>query len=324
MNRRLLGIDSMRFIACVAVIFLHCFPATGPLKIVVDQAARFAVPFFFVASGYFLAAKLIKQDQPLVYLRYTQKILLLYSVWSLIYFLDPPLTGNVLAVYQDRFHRFMQLPWEERWLVGVSGHFWFFISLTLTVWTFMLFRLRYLTYFLGLAIVLYVIGVLGKAYQDTPFGLSLGINTRNFIFFSSLPFALGVIIRVKQWQPSARIAVSITLLGYLLHFTEAEILRTFYGVTLQDYGFSTFLMGVGVFSMARQGLSSLEKPRLAYLGQFTLGVYAIHILVAQRLHVLYVGPLVEVWFIVWPVLVLLFSLLTVQLFRQVKMLREIV
>ena len=324
MNQRLLGIDSMRFLACVAVIFLHCFPATGLPKIMVDQVARFAVPFFFVTSGYFLAAKLLREENATVYLRYVQKILILYLAWSAIYFLDPPLRGNFGVVYQERFYTFVSQPWEEAWFVGISGHFWFFISLMLTVLTLMLFRLRYLSYFLGLAIVLYVIGVLGKAYEATPIGISLGINTRNFIFFSSLPFALGVMIRVRSWTVSAQPAILMTLVGIGLHVGEAWFLRTYYGVDMQDYGFSTVLMGVGAFFLAKQGFASLETDRLAQLGKLTLGVYAVHILVAQRLHLLYVGPLIPYWMIVWPVLVLIFSLLLTQLFRRVKGLREIV
>ena len=325
MKQRLLGIDSMRFIACVAVILLHCFPATGPIKILVDQVARFAVPFFFVTSGYFLAAKLSKGDTYDVYLRYVKKILVLYVAWSVIYFLDPPLRGDIITVYQYRFFQFINRPWEEVWLVGISGHFWFFVSLMLTVLTFMCFRLRHRYLFLALAAVLYVVGVLGKAYEATPVGLSLGINTRNFIFFSSLPFAFGVVIRTRPIRfVSPSIVPILVLTSIMLHVAEAAFLRACCEVTLQDYGFSTVLMGVTVFLLAKQGFSSLETDRLAQLGKLTLGVYAIHILVAQRLHLLYVDPLVPYWYIVWPVLVLLFSLLFTEVFRRVRGLREIV
>ena len=324
MKQRLLGIDSMRFIACVAVIMLHCFPATGPVKTIVDQAARFAVPFFFITSGYFLAAKLMKQDTPKAYLQYVKKILILYLAWSAIYFLDPPLRGNLLMVYQYRLYEFIQQPWEEIWFVGISGHFWFFISLMLTVLTFMLFRLSRLSYFLLLAGGLYLVGVLAKAYQLTPIGLDLGINTRNFIFFSSLPFALGVMMRTRSWKVRPSAALLITGVGVALHFTEAWFLRTYYATDMQDYGFSTVLMGVGAFLLAKQGFSSLETHRLAQLGKLTLGVYAVHILVAQRLHLLYVEPLVPYWMVVWPVLVLVLSLLFTEIFRRVRGLREIV
>ena len=324
MKQRSLGIDSMRFVACVAVILLHCFPTTGLLKTLVDQTARFAVPFFFITSGHFLAAKLQRSDTPRVYLSYMQKIVGLYLAWSLIYFLDPPLRGNWGVVYQGRWEAFVQQPWEELWFVGISGHFWFFISLTLTVLVFMVFRLRYRFAFLVVAAGLYLVGVLGGAYTSTPVGLDLGINTRNFIFFSALPFAVGVILRTQSLRFTMREALLITLVGWVGHFGEAGLLQTFFATELQDYGFSTVLMGIGVFLLAQQDIAALTTDRLAQLGKLTLGVYAIHILVAQRLHVLYVAPLTEAWFVVWPLLVLAFSLLLTLFFQRVRGLRAIV
>src|SRR5436190_1499320 len=82
-------IESIRFIAAFAVILIHCFQTEGIIKIIVDQWARFAVPFFFAASGYFLAGKLKEKDEPIIYWNYLKKVLILYFAWNLIYLLIP-------------------------------------------------------------------------------------------------------------------------------------------------------------------------------------------------------------------------------------------
>jgi peptidoglycan/LPS O-acetylase OafA/YrhL len=53
------GVDAVRFLALVGVAFIHAgelIPegANKQLATLVDLFCRFGVPFFFVASGYFL------------------------------------------------------------------------------------------------------------------------------------------------------------------------------------------------------------------------------------------------------------------------------
>lgn len=52
-HNRLLTIDLIKFIASLFVIFIHC-SFYGSLGISIKAIARFAVPFFFICSGYFL------------------------------------------------------------------------------------------------------------------------------------------------------------------------------------------------------------------------------------------------------------------------------
>ena len=50
---RIVNIDAMRFIASIAVIPLHATDTPDPVR----QGCRFAVPFFFFISGYFLGRR---------------------------------------------------------------------------------------------------------------------------------------------------------------------------------------------------------------------------------------------------------------------------
>lgn len=84
-------IDGMRFIAALMVVALHALPyvpigMAQPLWVtLVGAACRFAVPFFFAASGYFLRIP----DSPdwAILRRPLQRLLPLHLGWFAIYFL---------------------------------------------------------------------------------------------------------------------------------------------------------------------------------------------------------------------------------------------
>ena len=94
-NQKNNSIESVRYIAAFAVICIHYFYAKDKtLTLAVNQWARFAVPFFFIVSGYFLGEKLKKDDKVIVYWAFIKKILILYFAWQLIYFLNPSHHGD--------------------------------------------------------------------------------------------------------------------------------------------------------------------------------------------------------------------------------------
>ena len=199
MKKRILSIDSLRFIAVFSVILLHYFPAAGLLKTVVDQLARFAVPFFFITSGYFLGLKLTKQDSKEVYVSYILKILKLYLFWSLLYFLNPDIKGiqqfGILSSYFNKFHIFAYSGWENILFVGISFHFFemwilrkYFGTNTLLSADF-----GFSTVFMGLGV--FLIGLNNTTWLNNKFMadlglLSFGIYACHVMLFYRISFIL--------------------------------------------------------------------------------------------------------------------------------------
>lgn len=76
------GIDAFRFISVCCVILIHtCFYGQSRLDVFLDAAVRFAVPFFFIAAGYFL-----KDGPPM--LGIWQKFIRIFPVfafWAVVY-----------------------------------------------------------------------------------------------------------------------------------------------------------------------------------------------------------------------------------------------
>ncbi len=72
------SIDFIKFFATVFVVCIHVNPShddfflgnqENVLDVIVDTFARFAVPFFFIVSGYLFMNKIQKHPKPSAYLK---------------------------------------------------------------------------------------------------------------------------------------------------------------------------------------------------------------------------------------------------------------
>ncbi|RYZ94923.1 MAG: hypothetical protein EOO68_19420 [Moraxellaceae bacterium] len=143
---RIESVDVFRLIAIIAVICLHTSPFYGPtfsnnhlyeyLAIIIDQTARFAVPFFFVISGYFWGVKVRAGSDPLVSAnKMGKKILLIFLFWSFIYLLP----YNILSVFKFGIFGPIKIAyWNILGLLeaplsiffqGTKMHLWFLVAL---------------------------------------------------------------------------------------------------------------------------------------------------------------------------------------------------
>lgn len=89
-------IDIAKFIAAIFVMFIHCgslFSNEWVSLLFVDVLCRYAVPFFFISSGFFLFKKVKFKNGKMEktkenfknFFKYELRIVILYTVWSLIY-----------------------------------------------------------------------------------------------------------------------------------------------------------------------------------------------------------------------------------------------
>jgi len=85
--KRNYAIDFIKFFAILAVVFIHTFPSDNQMGyFVLDNLSRFAVPFFFVASGYLFGLKVSDNTLSFAYFKkYITKILKIYVSWLIFY-----------------------------------------------------------------------------------------------------------------------------------------------------------------------------------------------------------------------------------------------
>jgi surface polysaccharide O-acyltransferase-like enzyme len=272
---RSLSVDALRLCLAVMVVFLHCNPASdiSPLLSFVtgNGLYRVAVPAFFMLSGYFFFPS-VQAGRAMGYVR---RIGLLYGLWMLIYL---PLWYGALRV---------EAPVRGLLLLTFGWwHLWYLASLAvcalLTLWL----RKRPTRQLLGVAVVLFGVGV-ALMYAMlmrwlVPDGIFPGPGTwlnRNGLFLG-LPFFLaGFVVRRQGWErrlPAPLLWVA-ALVGLALLIIEAWGIRSFAPRLL---GLDTPLsMGIAAPAVVMLALQGTLPARSRLLGTLASGTFFLHVAV---------------------------------------------
>jgi len=295
------AVDVFRVLAILAVIALHTARHEGPGAVgtafdaatFLNQVERFAVPLFFILSGYFWSAKCRGRDDCLrCSLTLAKRVLLLFLTWCAVYLAAAEI-GTVLQLGMagaiDAWHARLaarQGGYGTLLLQGTKVHLWFLPALAAAalVSGVLLSRRLERTLFV-LAIALYAVGLAGKAYAGTPLGFHTAFNLRNGPFFSLLMFATGHALQQRGPQASwAATGAMLAAGGLLLQFFELAWLHRYWGASMaQDYVIGTWPFGVGVAMIALSDPRPARIPALAALGPLVLGIYASHYLFVDGL-----------------------------------------
>lgn len=270
----------MRFLLCFAVVLLHCLPTSdagnpGILVVFIASLCRGAVPFFFVASGYFVraaeGATLISIARPL------QRLLPVYVVWMLIYAVASML-GSGSAFY---------LSVRSLLAGGGAFHLWFLpvLGFCLAVLPLAVATVgRCLTAALCLAAAF--ANIMFVAYRSVLHLPEIGgtrLMMAPLLVYSGMEFAR------HGWKLNVRLAALLILGAWAATFAEELFIAalTHQPVISHSSGFATFALGMATFAFARALPDSRILASLAKLGQVSLGIYVSHLLFVRLL-----GPLV--------------------------------
>lgn len=305
MEGRYQGVDAVRLLAIVFVIAIHTTPFERPgvpvgsewdAATVVNEMARFAVPFFFVVSGYFWGKKIT--DRRAVWkvsLPTIRRLSVLFVVWSALYLLPwnvyDAMTGHATGTV-DQFVKNLRSALGRPVLTllqGTRGHLWFLSSLVVCVCLASLFvRFGRDGWLYLLSFLLFMIGLAGKAYQDAPWGFDASFNFRNGPFFALAFFVTGYGLQKRPpLAQGLRVGAVMAVAGCLLQAVELMAVHRLWGTTMcQDFVAGTNLYGVGVALMALSKPGLCGALRLQPLAQLVLGVYVSHIIFVDLL-----GPL---------------------------------
>lgn len=294
-RQRLASVDVVRVLAVLGVIAIHTTPfesAAAPIghrfdvATVLNQAVRFAVPFFLVVSGFFWSRAVAEARQvrgPTVAL--VRRALLVWLGWSLVYLLPVNLFD---ALAQGALGPLKVIWWNVAAVVrrpaialleGTSPHLWFLVALACCAVVSAVFVHRGACRALALlALVLYAVGLAGQSYPGAPFGFAIDPSFRNGHLYALAFFATGAWLQRRgvtaAWLPAG---VALAATGLLVHLLEVALGHRLWGQPLErDYVAGTYFFGVGVALVALSGTRALSWPAVAALGPWVLGVYASH------------------------------------------------
>ena len=314
--KRYTSVDCLKVVAMLGVIALHtkkvvAFDETRCefVPLLINQAARFAVPFFFGLSGFFLSCTMHKAERPAMVLwKYVWKILLIYFSWSVVYIVLPTDVEALMRHGLAKLTYWKLIAWYRHPVSclfdSITPHLWFLPSLVMgvaIVGTLHLSGLRWAIVPVG--VLFYSICLLGGAYRVVPvIGLSSHLNLAGGPFPSVLPIAVGWRLAAAKRLPSARTGLFLAAFGLAMQVTEAALLWLSFG-TLPTR--NPFLVGTQMFAGGLL-LFALGKPDwcihrfVAKLGRYTAGVYLSHYLFVDALNSVAVRLDSWTWHVVSP------------------------
>ncbi|MEZ9184746.1 acyltransferase [Vibrio splendidus] len=290
-SQHIASIELGRVIAILAIIGLHGQMALTYWQIdevpwigyVLNQTARFAVPLFFLISGYLIQPKLAASPWT-TFINYSKPLLKVWLAWSIICLVMPFNLAKVEEFgYLDEregYWGFLISTPLNSFLEGGLVHLWFIPALVCAVLIIaLLVELKLNKLLLPIAIALYGYGVLAGSYA-TLTGLEAPFFTRNGPFFGTLMVTLGFLIRQNQWKVSSTKALVLLALGMLIHFAEAAWLTTFdVGFNMNDFLFGTALWGMGVFMWLLANPNMGNYAWVRAISNRMLGIYVSHLLI---------------------------------------------
>lgn len=274
-----------KFIASFFVVFIHA-PFPGRLGSFVDCLARFAVPMFFMISGYF---NYLATSQQVI--RRLKHILTLFLIGALFRQFCQCITvelngGSTIAHLRtaipeaDEIMRLLILQ-----IPPYTGHLWYLCAMMvcyLTFWLFVRFQEECRTNYLGFYIlgcslfsVFFALDVIAPASGIT----DLGIHLRNGWFFGLPLFASGLFIHQYQQQifrifsSSAWKLSGVIGLGILLSILQWDSL----GMGIMPFGTIFEVVALMLLMVSHPRISFLSEKTARTLGALSMWIYLLHL-----------------------------------------------
>jgi len=273
------SVDAFRLLAALSVIILHVeypnLPSAIPIGL--RLMSRWAIPFFFIISGYFLANPGVTSKRLNVQSA-VERLIWVFLVWSFIYawvvIYQYDLAMSIKRIVSPYFIYF-----------GNFVHLWFIPSLIfgyLMIAFCLNFNLR------GLLIVLSILAIV-SALLAGPYSivdLKLPPDMTTASVWLSIPFLyIGSVLR-RRGPPPWWVAVLLIVFGAALQIFEARFLYDKFGSSPYEHEFliGTLPFGIGMAALALNDLKFLQQSVLSRWGrEYSLAIYLVHPLIAITL-----------------------------------------
>lgn len=307
------SIDFLKFFFCLCVIAIHsnAFVDIGTMVgfYITQSIFRLAVPFFFVASGFFLGKKILHKpnDVDLIYKRYIKRMLiplLFFSVINIVLesvkmseYMNGPL------IFKEIIKHIVFYPWGALWfvqacIVGVFILYPFVVK-------------KKLKYAIALGALLYMWALLCNNYffvvKDTvlePYVqvfMNNFISARNGVFVGFVYLAIGVGLgtspKLMPAPPKTLLCIFLCLVLYLMEIT---LLKNCPSMDDSALYVSQLLLVPLILVYGTQKSVSIHPQKCLVLRNFSVGMYLLHrpILSIMDISGLNYLPNYVLWFVV--------------------------
>ncbi len=269
-KREYAAVDIAKLICALLVVAIHTEPFASNFWL--DKGfgvlTRIPVPYFFMASGYFLFLADKEKTSFAKLKKYCLRILLLYAVWSIFYL--PMLYSRCMASGVFNTSMFFK---SIFWL-GTQSHLWYLIaSIVAAVMTWSFLRITTLKKTVIIAFIFLIFGTVFSNYAPLIHKLSVkeggGINmifsvlnvigTRNGIFYGFFYVALGAFIAGGCSTFKMRTYAIVFLISFMALAIEGVVAVKIVGSTDHNLWFTAPPLIWSVFMATLQMNPSISK-----------------------------------------------------------------
>lgn len=288
--RRDINIDLIRALSCIGVLGLHCFQEhLMSINLIIYRLCGFAIPMFFVTSGYFLV--LTKHDIKNC-LRRISKVCVIIILWNLLFWFILQ-AKNLLATQNISF---IELPTSIlKGLIqqGRFWHFWYLAALML-VYAVLPFINRFMMKsqkrrLLGLWLIFLTIGVLLQLLSEFAYHKSVQrLVVQPLRLWTWLQyFLLGGVLRIyrDKWngkrKESLIAMIGLTVIAQLWQMLMGNQIHVLYGEAFYD-SITTVLWVSALFIFVMNLNITTGLTRFVeVVAPCTMGIYIIHPLIIR-------------------------------------------
>ncbi|TMU84082.1 acyltransferase [Bacillus sp. BHET2] len=344
--KRNYAIDYIKFFAIFAVILIHTQPFEEArvlgvdghyIDFAIDTLARFAVPFFFVSSGYLFGKKIsINNNESVYFSGYIYKLMKIFICWFLFYLIYDLLiktkfqSFNIYS-FDEVMNYFKGNINLEVFFYGASSGYqlWYLVALIWSVFILFIFiNLKKLNILLLVSFILNIIGLFSQSYSGI---FNLPVSTRDGVFFGLFYTTLGCFFAYNKTEIMKKInkQKASRFLAAFIIFSVLQIVERLVTVfildgKIGDYFIFTVPTTISLFLYVMSKPELGKKSILTNIGKNSIGIYVIHVFFIKFINlmidVLGVSSINEtiIWNIILSPAILIISYISYQFLQKVK------
>ncbi len=298
------GIDVFKLIAAVLVVLLHTVETTNYLAVAIKEIfTYFAVPFFFITSGFFFYGGLEKSiDKKKYFCKYSKNILKIFGVWALLIYL-PFVVTSYITIYEGESYAYIIALLVRRIFVIGPGPYWYLVALFWSsVFLYLCYRKKWDRILIFAMSVGGISGILYSSFREylSQYDIFERIFDATYLIFSwefnfimyGIPFmGIGYFIRKKKVQLKSSVALSIFLITTCMRVIEYNI-NFFIPSAFWDENQLFFVFAfqaISFFLLAKSLSFNLVKEKSLTIRQLSSFIYFFHVILLNNI----LNPLME-------------------------------
>lgn len=336
MKKNYCGIDIMKFLASILVIYMHTSPlieVNNNLDYIIFSISRSAVPFFLVTSGYLFFKKVTKEEaNTQILTKYLKRLFTLYLSWSIL--MLPLSIWNLrrLGIAKGILNYLRDFAF-----VGSYAQLWYFPALMLGIFlVFYFYKRTSIKNIVVLSTIIFFIGLLGNSYNifihnniaiqtfwDKYY--SVFTTTRNGLFYAFLFVSLGLLLSKYKLKISNAKNIVLLVISFILLIIESFILRN--NGAPRNFDMCIMLIPVSILLVNLLiNVTISEKPIYIFFRNSSVLIFGIHFILIQifskvlnLIGVVYMKSLIT--FILTTVFSIIFSIIILSMEKYIKILK---